>query len=47
MTNTSSLVSLTKEPTPNKPVKFTDDIDCERFGDVMKLFSDSLLPIVC
>ena len=47
MTNTSSLVSLTKEPTPNKPVKFTDDIDCERFSDVMKLFSDSLLPIVC
>ena len=38
VTNTSNLVSLTKEPTPNKPVKFTDDIDCERFSDVMKLF---------
>ena len=35
VTNTSSLVSLTKEPTPNKPVTFTDDIECERFSDIM------------
>ena len=38
LTRAAIIVNLTKEPTPTKPVKLTEAIDCERFSDATRLF---------